>query len=181
MNVDTLQEEIVYQVGGENQMREGSLIYNAKYNPITSQVVFTGRQNMIGMNTGHWGTALATGNTHKGVLNGCELTWSSDGKEMFQINPGGRFNDGHIVRIDPKTLEVESLVDLEGQFSHEYWPSQSSNGEYLVFGASRGPKEHTHDAADYEIFLWKYGSDPLKATRLTFHTGNDNWPDVFIE
>ena len=52
---------------------------------------------------------------------------------------------------------------------------------YMVFGASRSPKEHEHDVADYEIFLWKKGSDAGKATRLTFHTGNDNWPDVYIE
>jgi len=174
-------EEVLYEVGVENQMPKGSLIYNAKYNPKTKQSVFTGRQNKIGMRTGHWGTALATGNTHQGVLNGCELTWSSNGEQMFQVNPGGRFNDGHIVQIDPKTLKVSDLIDLEGEFSHEYWPQQSSNGQYIVFGASRGPKEHTHDAADYEIFLWKYGTDSSKATRLTFHTGNDNWPDVFVK
>ena len=62
-----------------------------------------------------------------------------------------------------------------------YWPKDSSNGEYMVFGASRSPKEHEHDTEDYEIFLWKVGSDSSKATRLTFHTGNDNWPDVYIE
>jgi Tol biopolymer transport system component len=72
-------------------------------------------------------------------------------------------------------------VDLDGEFSHEYWPKDSANGEYLVFGASRGKHHHEHDVADYEIFLWKVGSDPSKATRLTFHTGNDNWPDVYIE
>ena len=50
----------------------------------------------------------------------------------------------------------------------------------LVFGASRSEGEHEHDQADYEIFLWQIGSDPTQATRLTFHTGNDNWPDVYI-
>ena len=37
------------------------------------------------------------------------------------------------------------------------------------------------DRADYEIFLWEVGTDPAGATRLTFHTGNDQWPDVFVE
>ena len=57
---------------------------------------------------------------------------------------------------------------------------KTSNGEYMVIGASRSRKEHEHDVADYEIFLWKVGSEPHEATRLTFHTGNDNWPDVYI-
>jgi len=73
------------------------------------------------------------------------------------------------------------VVNLVDEFNHEYWPKESTDGGYLVFGASRGPKDHEHDTKDYEIFLWKLGSDPSKATRLTFHTGNDNWPDAYIE
>ena len=72
------------------------------------------------------------------------------------------------------------MIDLIGEFSHEYWPKESNNGEYMVFGASRGSKDHEHDSKDYEIFLWKVGTDSAKATRLTFYTGNDNWPDIHI-
>jgi hypothetical protein len=49
----------------------------------------------------------------------------------------------------------------------------------MVLGASAGG--HEHDTADYEIFLWKTGAPAAAAARLTFHTGNDCWPDVWLE
>ena len=48
---------------------------------------------------------------------------------------------------------------------------------YTVFAASAGG--HEHDVEDYEIFLWEIGTPPETAARLTWHTANDNWPDLF--
>ena len=36
------------------------------------------------------------------------------------------------------------------------------------------------DIADYEIYLWEVGSPFEKAVRLTYHSGNDRWPDIFV-
>jgi len=179
VNVDSGVSTVAYETGVNNNMPKGSKIYNAKLNPKTGQLVFTARQSAIGSNTGHWGTAIDINGAQKGVMNGCELTWDSKGNSLYQVNPA---QDGlRIVRVDPKTLEPTIVVNLVDEFNHEYWPKESTDGGYLVFGASRGPKDHEHDTKDYEIFLWKLGSDPSKATRLTFHTGNDNWPDAYIE
>ena len=180
VNISDLSSDVIYESGVNNAMPKGAALQNPKYNPDTGELVFTGRQNKIGMNTGHWGTALSNGDTHRGVHNGCEIAWNSAGTELFQVTTGGRENTNRVVKIDKNTLEVSSLIDLEGEFTHEYWPKESSNGQYMVIGASRSRKEHEHDVADYEIFLWKVGSQPHEATRLTFHTGNDNWPDVFV-
>lgn len=170
----------VYETGISNQMPKGSGIYNPKINPTSGQVVFTAKQTHIGSHTGFWGTAIDTQGKHKAVLNGCELTWSIDGTRLFQVTNGGLDKSLRIVEVDQQTYQPTTLVDLKGEFNREYWPKQSANGEYLVFGASRGSHDHEHDTKDYEIFLWKMDSDSSKATRLTFHTGNDNWPDVFI-
>ncbi|MBT8114450.1 MAG: PD40 domain-containing protein, partial [Arenicella sp.] len=180
VNVNDRSREVVYQTGLGNKMPAGAKIQNPRVNPLTDEVAFTARQSEIGLSSGHWGTAVASGAEHRGLFNGCEIAWTSDGQGLFQVNPGGRFNDLQIIRIDPVTFQTSTLIDLEGEFSHEYWPKDSANGEYMVFGASRSKKEHEHDTEDYEIFLWKVGSDSGKATRLTFHTGNDNWPDVYI-
>ncbi len=180
IDVDSGISSVVYQSGINNEMPLGSRLQNPKYNDKTKQLVFTARQNAIGTNTGHWGTAIDTSGSHRGVLNGCELAWSSDGRRLYQVNPGSPDGSLHIVSVDPDTLEHQTLINLTGEFTHEYWPKDSSNGQYMVFGASRGKHHHEHDTQDYEIFLWKIGSDPSKATRMTFHTGNDNWPDVFI-
>lgn len=181
VDVDSGVKTIVYETGVNNNMPKGSSIYNVKINSKTGQLVFTARQKSIGTSTGHWGTALDTGGVHRGVMNGCELSWNSAGTSLYQVNPQKEAKGLRIVRVNPDTFEATTAVDLAGEFSHEYWPKESSNGEYLIFGASRGPKDHEHDTKDYEIFLWKVGSDPTKATRLTFHTGNDNWPDVYIQ
>lgn len=181
VNTDTLASAVIYEPGSGNSLPANTPIQNPEYSPVRDQFVFTGRQNVIGLNTGHWGTAITSGDSHQGVFNGCELAWNYSGEKLFQVNPGGQFGDLQIISVDPDTLQESLLIDLEGEFSHEYWPKDSSNGEYMVFGASRSEQEHEHDVADYEIFLWQVGSDPSKATRLTFHTGNDNWPDVYIE
>lgn len=178
VNVDTGQSQLVFAGGGNNRIPPGAALQNPSVNSKTNSVTFTARQSHIGSNTGHWGTAVTSGDDHRAVMNGCELAWSSDGDYLYQVNPDAK--SLKIVKIDPDTLNSELMIDLAGEFSHEYWPKESANGEYMVFGASRGPKDHEHDTKDYEIFLWKVGSDSSKATRLTFHTGNDNWPDVYI-
>ncbi len=178
VNVDTLNSGIVFQSGVNNSLPSGSQLQNPSFNPLTSATAFTGRQSHIGTNTGHWGTALSINGQIKGVMNGCELAWSNDGSYLYQVNPDAETL--RIMRVNAETLETTTMIDLSGEFSHEYWPKESFNGEYFVFGASRGKKDHEHDTKDYEIFLWKVGTDPTQATRLTFHTGNDNWPDVFV-
>ena len=181
-NTDTGTSKIVYQTGINNPMPKDAKIQNPKYNTLNGAISFTARQSDIKMNKGHWGTAIANGNTHQGVHNGCELSWAHDKKELFQVHTKSGLNGSNrIVSVNKDSFELKTLIDLHGEFSHEYWPQQSSNGEYMIFGASRSDKEHEHDVADYEIFLWKLGNAPHDATRLTFHTGNDNWPDIFIK
>jgi hypothetical protein len=180
VNVDTLSSSVLYRSGDNNMMPRGARLHNPKFNEQTKQLVFTARQSLIGSDTGHWGTAIDLGGKHLPVLNGCELAWNFDGTGLYQVSPDSADGSVHIVSVDPKTLVSENLINLEGDFTHEYWPKDSSNGEFMVFGASRGATQHEHDTQDYEIFLWRVGSQANTATRLTFHTGNDNWPDVHI-
>jgi hypothetical protein len=62
--------------------------------------------------------------------------------------------------------------------AHEYFPEFSSDGKFLVWGITQ--RGHDHDIADYEIYLWEVGTSPETAARLTFHSGNDRSPDIFI-
>jgi hypothetical protein len=48
----------------------------------------------------------------------------------------------------------------------------------MVWGITQ--RGHDHDIADYEIYLWEVGSPMDSSVRLTFHSGNDRWPDIFI-
>lgn len=112
------------------------------------------------------------------VGGGCQLTWRADGRELVMTDLGGSMKNA-FARVDPATRQRTRLVDAAPPFSHEYFPRLTADGRVLVFGASTGG--HEHDTADYEIFLWRVGEPASNAVRLTHHTGNDNWPDVFLK
>jgi hypothetical protein len=112
------------------------------------------------------------------VAGGCELNWAPDSSYLFQVDHGG--NGGNtFYRVNPETLERRSWFDFPGPYSHEYFPKVANTGDFLVYGASTGG--HEHDRADYEIFLWHIGTPAGDAVRLSFHTGNDCWPDIYLQ
>ena len=40
---------------------------------------------------------------------------------------------------------------------------------------------HEHGRANYEMFVWRIGTPPETALRVTTHsTANDQWPDLWI-
>jgi Tol biopolymer transport system component len=117
---------------------------------------------------------------------GCQINWTPDGKRIYWVNPTG--NGGSEVfsaemqagkPVDAKASEDQlRFMDLPGRRSHEYFPELSADGKWMVWGATQ--RGHDHDIADYEIYIWEVGSKPESAARLTFHTANDRWPDIFI-
>ncbi len=110
---------------------------------------------------------------------GCEITWQSgDSSSLIWVDhPGIQKNT--ILTTDSKGGKETVLLDVAAAYSHEYFPKTSTDGHWLVFGASTG--DHEHDMADYEIFLWKIGAPQKDILRITWHTGNDCWPDVFVD
>lgn len=112
------------------------------------------------------------------VAGGCQLAFFPDGQGLVLVEDGGRMKN-RICRVDRNGQRLETLLDMPGEWSHEYFPRVSNDGSLLVFGASR--EGHEHDTADYEIFLWRIGDAPERAARVSFHAGNDQWPDVWVE
>lgn len=120
------------------------------------------------------------------VGGGCQIAWFPDGKRIYWMNPTGNggsevlstdVKDGAPVEARPRHADLR-WVDLPGRRSHEYFPKVSADGKWLVWCATI--YGHDHDIYDYEVFCWRI-SDPIeKAVRLTFHSGNDRWPDIFI-
>jgi hypothetical protein len=133
--------------------------------------------------TGVWDLAKKTW-TRTGE--GCQINWTPAGDEIYWVHPTG--NGGsrilHLPMAGGKPsksdgdLDAITLIDLPGRRSHEYFPELSADGKWLVWAATQ--RGHDHDIADYEIYLWEIGSDPSTAARLTYHSGNDRWPDIFI-
>ena len=109
---------------------------------------------------------------------GCQLIWAPKDRFVYWIGDGGRMQN-QVYRRQGSGGAALPWLDLPAPYSHEYFPKLNRDGQYLVLGASAGG--HEHDVADYEIFLWRVGEPADRALRLTFHSGNDNWPDIFIE
>ena len=117
---------------------------------------------------------------------GCQINWTPAGDEIYWVHPTG--NGGSRVLHLPMArgkpsksdsdLDAITLIDLPGRRSHEYFPELSADGKWLVWGATQ--RGHDHDIADYEIYLWEVGTPASTAVRLTYHSGNDRWPDIFI-
>jgi dipeptidyl aminopeptidase/acylaminoacyl peptidase len=107
----------------------------------------------------------------------CETTWAPDGQSLLWVETGG--NGGtRVMTGRPDGSGRRVFMDLPGPYSHEYFPKLSNEGRWLVWGAAA--EGHEHDRADYEIFVWEVGSPVERALRLTFHEGNDQWPDIFV-
>ena len=111
------------------------------------------------------------------VAGGCQLAFVPGGQWLVLVEDGGKMKN-RICRAARDGTGVETLLDMPGEWSHEYFPRVSNDGALLAFGAAR--EGHEHDTADYEIFLWRIGTAPEKAARVSFHTGNDQWPDVWV-
>jgi hypothetical protein len=143
------------------------------YNPDTGQLAaaFRGSLGVI--------TLFSASGESTAIGDGCETGWSPDYSFIYHVKDGGGNKKNSIRKYDPKTKRSSLWLDVPGEWSHEYFPKLSRDGNYLVFGASTGG--HEHDSADYEIFLWKVDSPDTDVTRVTFHSGNDNWPDIWLE
>ncbi len=125
-------------------------------------------------------------NTWTRTGEGCQVNWTPAGDEIYWVHPTG--NGGSRVLHLPVAsgkptksdadLDAITLIDLPGRRSHEYFPQLSADGKWLVWAATQ--RGHDHDIADYEIYLWEVGTPADTAVRLTFHSGNDRWPDILV-
>jgi len=132
--------------------------------------------------TGIWDLAKKT---WKQTGLGCQINWTPDGTAVYWVNPTG--NGGSEIFRMPikdgkpaKELADDDLrfMDMPGRRSHEYFPQLSADGKWMVWGITQ--RGHDHDIVDYEIYLWEVGTPQESAVRLTHHSGNDRWPDIFI-
>ncbi len=116
---------------------------------------------------------------------GCQIAWFPQGDRILWVNPSGNgdsevlaepIKDGAPASVLP--YAETRFIDIPGRRSHEYFPQLDRTGKWLVWAATQ--RGHDHDIADYEIYIWEVGAPADQATRLTFHSANDRWPDIYI-
>jgi hypothetical protein len=124
---------------------------------------------------------------------GCQMDWFPSGKRVFRMNEGQGNGGTEVLAfdLDENGKPIDKIgglsinknwrfMDLPGRRSHEYFPKMDQTGQWLVWCATQSG--HEHDLADYEVYIWDITTDKEKGpVRLTFHTGNDRWPDIHTE
>lgn len=123
---------------------------------------------------------------------GCQINWFPDEKRVLRMNEG-QGNGGTEVLAIPideqgkPTIRIRGLtvpkearfMDIPGRRSHEYFPQLDDDGQWMVWCATQ--YGHEHDMVDYEVYIWDINTDKKKdLVRLTFHSGNDRWPDIHV-
>ena len=108
----------------------------------------------------------------------CQITWFPGRRQAVWIDPRGA-GGTRVMTADLADGAERPLMDLPGEYSHEYFPRVTADGQWLVWGASAGG--HEHDRADYEIFIWRIGDPWERSVRVTYSPANDQWPDLFVD
>ena len=164
----------------EQEVLEGALLQQPQMSSDGRFIAITLRRSK--RETGIWNVKkkawLRTGD-------GCQINWTPDGHQVYWVHPTGN-GGSRVFRMEmangKPTKEVDddakTFIDLPGRRSHEYFPELSDDGGWLVWAATQ--RGHDHDIADYEVYLWQVGQSPEQAARLTFHSGNDRWPDIYV-
>ena len=168
--------------------KSGVILQEPNMSPDGKHLAITLRGSM--RETGVWDLSK---NSWTKSGDGCQIDWNFDGSKLYRVNPtgnGGTAAPSEILWFsakDGKQIEKVGffgipknvkLMDLPGRRSHEYFPRLSPDGKWLVWGAT--DKGHDHDMFDYELYIWKIGEPVETATRITYHTGNDRWPDIWF-
>jgi uncharacterized membrane protein YbhN (UPF0104 family) len=172
LDLATGQEREVYRTGNP-QLADSVMLETPVYSDPAQSTAVTLRGSLRAV-------VLISGASEVRYLGqGCQLNWGPGGGYLYQVDKGGRQQNAVFRRDRLDDFKPRLWLDLPGDHSHEYFPKVGNHGRYLVLGASTGG--HEHDSADYEIFLWRIGSAPEATARLTHHTGNDCWPDLYLE
>ena len=169
-NLKTGKESVLFRAG-QGSIPDSALLQTPSYSQKLKQMAVT-------LRGGHRETSIYGLNDyyHK-IGGGCQLAFAPDATYLFHVDGPGRMGNA-IYRTPLIGLKTKKWIDLPGEHSHEYFPRVSNDGEFLILGASAG--DHPHDSADYEIFIWQIDTPSNRAKRITFHTGNDSWPDLYV-
>ncbi len=170
-DLKTGSEEILFE-SGKNGIQDGLDIQTPDYDETRGllAVTFRGIKQVTMLCSKHEDPIQIGG--------GCQLSWSPDHSWLYYVDKPGDIKNA-FYRMNFETRKKELLLDMPMPYSHEYFPRISNDDQFLICGASTGG--HEHDQADYEIFLWKMGEPRESVVQLTFHTGNDCWPDLFLK
>jgi len=122
-----------------------------------------------------WNTWLANLETGEATftIRGCEASFWNDGKNLSYINKSTALSKSGIYSIELETKQVSTLQDAGEPRGHEYFPTISPDGKFLLYAASL-VTQHDHETSNYEIYIKDLESAVV--ARLTFDGYTNRWP-----
>ena len=182
-NLETEEEKVIFDaeesIKKKTYSQQPELSPNGKYLAITLRG--TTRE------TGIWDLEAEKWNSTGG---GCQINWFPGGDRVLRMNEGMGNGGTEVLAINVKdgapvqgirglrVLKELKLMVLPGRRSHEYFPKLDQSGKWMVWCATQ--RGHEHDLYDYEVYIWNIDTNKEKDfVRLTFHSGNDRWPDIY--
>lgn len=108
---------------------------------------------------------------------GCEPTWYPDSERVAWIKTGGVKDGSGLYTFDTNNRNVTVLQDGGPPRGHEYFPTISRNGDFLLYSSCR-EGEHSHIDANYQLFIKDLQTNEL--TRVTFDQHTNRWPKLLV-
>jgi uncharacterized protein (TIRG00374 family) len=117
-----------------------------------------------------WYADVHSGRAHH-IAKGCEPVFLPNDRQIAWIAQG-RERTG-IFAYDLNSKIKSEIEDADGPRGHEYFPSFTADGLFLLFSACR-PEEHAHETSNYQIFIKDLDSG--ERVRITFDAYTNRWP-----
>ncbi|NQT92359.1 MAG: flippase-like domain-containing protein [Lentisphaerae bacterium] len=169
VDLDGSNERQVFPRGGEEFARHR--IVKPRVSPDGRWVAF------ISDRKGAWNTwigDLETGESRH-VAHGCEPAWFPGSTRLAWIRQEGVRQGAGIFAWDLQSGKTRELHDAGPPLGHEYFPTVSADGRFLLWGAC--PEgQHAHETSSYQLFIKDLTSGEV--TRLTDDSANSRWPKL---
>lgn len=170
LDLETRKERKIFPLRGDGKKKWGKyLVIKPRVSPDMKYVAFTTDKPT---RWHAWYANLETGKARK-IYAGCEPGWFNQSEEIFWVKKSGARERSGIYFFLPKLEKWSELYDGEAPRGHEYFPSLTSDDQYLLYASCR-EDEHSHETANYQLFIYDRTSG--KPTRLTFDGYNNRWP-----
>ncbi len=123
-----------------------------------------------------WIGDLETGNAEFAVR-ACESSWWDNDSKLVYINKSTAQSKSGIYSLYLSSNEKVVVQDGGEPRGHEYFPTITKDGRYLMYGACP-VTQHDHDTSNYEIFIKDLTTNTV--AQLTFDGFTNRWPKLLI-
>lgn len=121
-----------------------------------------------------WYVDLTSGDMQV-IGKGCEPGWFPDSTKIAFIHKATAKERSGVFGTRRGDKKIHVIQDADAPRGHEYFPTITPDGRFLLYSASR-PREHDHITANYQIFVLPLGTSA--PVRITFDRFNNRWPTL---